>query len=115
MDENPIFGRLRAGGCELICRGSKDGVIEWAIDLNKFKKRNYIGIVDRDFSWHPTNGAKIVSQVYETDTHDQETMVLRSNAFGDFLKDYADDVLLDRLWCKTPSSRMQLIEPAGRC
>jgi len=86
----------------IIMSCGKDNVVKCMTKLEERMKgkpiKNYLGIIDRDFDFiyfketieaYPEN-------LFETDTHDQETMIFRSEALEDFLIAHADGEKLAR-------------------
>lgn len=77
--------------CEVIIGENKENVVEAIKLCEKAHLEGIIGIVDADF-WHmQLENKSISSQLFVTDAHDLECMLLCSRAFEDVFLEYGDD------------------------
>lgn len=77
--------------CEMIIGESKENVVEAVTLCEKAHLDGIIGIVDADF-WHLKSDEKKNSkQLFVTDAHDLECMMLHSKAFDDVFIEYGDE------------------------
>lgn len=75
--------------CRIEVALSKENVIDSMMELNRTETPGVLGVVDADYM-HLDGTTLEVSGVYVTDTHDIETLILRSSALEDVLAEYAD-------------------------
>lgn len=75
--------------CEVVIGESKQNVIEAIKVCEEQKLGGIVGIVDADFL-HMEENLTLPKQLFMTDTHDLEGMLLQSKAYDDVLLEYAD-------------------------
>lgn len=76
--------------CEIIIGESKENVIEAVTLCKQAQLEGIIGIVDADF-WHiQQEETYLLDQLFITDEHDLECMMLHSRAFEDVFLEYGD-------------------------
>lgn len=87
-----VYGKLlNPKCCELIIGESKDNVIEAVTLCEEAHLEGIIGIIDADF-WHVQSDSTYLSkQLFVTDAHDLECMMLRSKAFDYVFIEYGDE------------------------
>lgn len=92
-----LFKRfIKENNCEVKFVNGKENVIQAIDSLNKTKTEGVLGIVDSDFD-------KIIDKIklnthnlLTTDTHDIETMIIKSKALEDFLDEYTNKIKFDK-------------------
>lgn len=80
--------------CEIVVGESKQNVVEAVILCNEKHLQGVIGIVDADF-WH-MDKQQIPENIFITDSHDLETMLINSKAYENVLLEYGDGGKVNR-------------------
>ncbi|MBF0549823.1 MAG: DUF4435 domain-containing protein [Deltaproteobacteria bacterium] len=89
--DRDIFNRLiDQNNCDIKVASGKDNVIMVLKELEKGKMRfeGVLGVVDADF-WLLNGTASPVDNLFLTDTHDLETMIISSPALEEVVRDYS--------------------------
>lgn len=79
--------------CRIEIGDGKKNVEDAIMILNAAHVRGIVGVVDADFMWLEGRTYEIPN-LFVTDTHDIETLMLRSSALNNVLAEYADRVKL---------------------
>lgn len=90
------FNKFRIEKSSVIFGSDKDFVLKAGKRLTEKNKKNYLGIVDNDFDRILNPRTFRPPFIFDTDTHDQETMIFNSGAFDCFLRVYAHDKKLKK-------------------
>ncbi|MGB7606132.1 MAG: DUF4435 domain-containing protein [Lutisporaceae bacterium] len=77
--------------CDIVIAESKENVIEAISILNNMNFSGVLGIVDNDF-WVLDNYKNSINNLFVTDHHDLEVMMINSNAFEHVFAEYADQI-----------------------
>ncbi|MBF0497510.1 MAG: DUF4435 domain-containing protein [Deltaproteobacteria bacterium] len=89
--DRDFFDRLiDQNSCDIKVASGKDNVIMVLKELQKGKKKfeGVLGVVDADF-WLLNGVASPVDNLFLTDTHDLETMIISSPALEEVVRDYS--------------------------
>ncbi|MBF0474628.1 MAG: DUF4435 domain-containing protein [Deltaproteobacteria bacterium] len=89
--DRDIFDRLiDQNNCDIKVASGKDNVIMVLKELQKGKDRfeGVLGVIDTDF-WMLNGTASPVDNLFLTDTHDLETMIISSPALEEVVRDYS--------------------------
>ena len=90
-----VYGRfIDSDHCRIIPANGKDNAIESLAILDRDHFRGVFAIVDSDF-WQLDGIAPPADNVFVTDTHDLETMIVRSDALDAMLAEFARPVKAD--------------------
>lgn len=94
--------------CEVIIGESKQNVVE-AISICKVQKmQGILGIVDADF-WHLDGVCDLPTNLFLTDAHDLECMMLQSPAYESILLEYGDENKIARFEQKYHQSLKEIL------
>lgn len=83
--------RIQPTSCEIVIGGSKPAVIGGISKLDHSKFTGALGVIDDDFD-SLENSIPVSQNLISTDTHDLETLLLRSTALDKLLAEYGDRV-----------------------
>lgn len=89
-DKRLFSGFIIAEKCEIIDAMGKENAEEILKILNKSNFAGVIAVVDSDFR-HLENIAPHHNNLFFTDTHDMETMILKSPAFEKLLREFVSE------------------------
>jgi len=78
--DSSFFHSFINNGCKIRYANSKENVLIAIQDLNKTNTKGVIGIVDADFDRIKITPIQIESNIFLTDTHDLESMCIKSPA-----------------------------------
>ena len=85
-----LYGKLmNQEACEIMIAESKSNVIQCIEACNAQKLKGIAGIVDADF-WRIEHHSVTLENLFLTDGHDLECMLINSPAFDSILAEYAD-------------------------
>lgn len=107
--DSRFFSNLTSSGAsKIIPAYGKDNVIQTIVEINKRGTKGVIGIVDADF-WH-VEGFTIPSNLFVTDTHDIETMIIFSPALEKVLREFVPGEKLEHIENLGSSIRQVLLK-----
>ena len=99
-----LFSHLfKSSSCQIIQCNGKNKVIATITKLNKFNVHGVLAIADADFDRLMEEGLKIRENLYYTDSHDSETMILSGDTFEALLSEYADPSKIQQFYQYHPS------------
>lgn len=106
-----LFGKfINEPKCEIVVAEKRENVIEAINILNEAKIYGYFGIVDLDFA-SVEGDIEDIPNLFLTDTHDIESMIIKSPSLENIISEFADkDKLVGFQKSKAKSLREVLIE-----
>ena len=94
-----LFSHLfKKASCQIVQCNGKNKVIATITKLNKFKIPGVLAIADADFDRLMSEGLKVRDNLYYTDSHDSETMILQGDTFDALLSEYADEEKIQQFY-----------------
>lgn len=80
--------------CKIIIANNKDNVISAINILQRWNFAGVLAVIDSDF-WNINSGHIVNSNIIYTDSHDLETMILKTHALDKVLNELADKSKID--------------------
>jgi len=94
-----LFSHLfKSGSCQIVVCNGKNKVISTITKLNKCNIKGVLAIADADFDRLMEGTLKYQENLFYTDTHDSETMILSADTFDSLLSEYGDDEKLKQFY-----------------
>lgn len=100
-----VYASFKHDECDIIVCDGKNNVLSAIESINSMKLKAVLGIVDADYDRINLTKLKKIKNILLTDTHDTETMIIKSHALDKILTEYASHHKLHRfqlLWGKNP-------------
>lgn len=98
--------------CKVVTAENKENVIDTIVILNEKKFEGVLGIIDTDFSKLDQDKMK-TPNLLTTDTHDIETMIIKSRALDNVMAEFADFNKLDQLTAVNNKDLREILTDSG--